>query len=65
MPVLGLRFNLPDKVPDIAASRVDTWNNRKASSTWVSVAKARSCIFASDSAIRIIASNCLKKILLT
>lgn len=54
-------FLLPARLPDIAASRVETWNNLRASLTWLSLANGCNCIFASDSDILIIASNCLNK----
>lgn len=50
----------PDRLPDIAASSVDTWKSRKASSTSASVAKGCSLIFAKDSAMRTMASSCLQ-----
>ena len=50
---------LPARQPDRAASSVDTWNSRKASSIWLSRAKGANDILASDSAIRTIASSCL------
>jgi len=49
----------PDSEPDIAASNVDTLNSLRASSMWLSKAKGEIDIFASDSAIRIMASSCL------
>ena len=49
----------PAKQPDKAASSVDTWNSRNASSIWLSRANGANDILANDSAIRIIASNCL------
>lgn len=51
----------PAKLPVIAASKVDTWNRRSASVTCESVAKGCSCILASDSDIRMTASNWLRK----
>ena len=51
----------PARLPVIAASRVDTWNRRKASSTSASVANDARRIFAKDSAMRTIASSCLHK----
>lgn len=50
---------IPDRLPDSAASRVDTWKSRRASSTSSSPAIAWSFILARDSAIRTTASNCL------
>jgi hypothetical protein len=50
----------PAKLPDMAASKVDTWKSLKASSTWVSEANDWSCIFAKDSDNRITASSCLQ-----
>ena len=44
----------------LAASRVDTWNNLRASSTSASPANDAIRIFANDSEILMIASNCLK-----
>ena len=51
---------IPARFPVLAASRVDTWNKRRASSTSTSVAKGAILILAKDSEILIIASNCLK-----
>ena len=51
---------IPARLPDIAASSVETWNNLKASSTSASVANGASLIFAKDSDIRTIASSCLE-----
>ena len=51
---------LPDKLPVIAASRVETWKILNASSTCTSVAKDCSCILAIDSDNRMTASNCLR-----
>lgn len=53
-------INSPERLPDIAASSVDTWKSLRASSTCAAVAKGNSLIFASDSEILIIASSCLK-----
>lgn len=52
---------LPAKFPVLAASNVDTWKRRRASSTWFSFAKGFNSIFARDSDIRIMASSCLWK----
>lgn len=52
---------LPAKLPDMAASNVETWNNLSASFTCDSVAKGCNCIFARDSDILITASSCLLK----
>lgn len=49
----------PDRVPDKAASSVDTWKSRRASSTSASVAKGCSFILLRASAMRTMASNCL------
>ena len=53
--------SLPERLPDIAASRVETWNNRSASSTSASDANGFSFILASDSDIRMMASSCLQE----
>lgn len=50
---------IPDRLPDSAASSVDTWKRRRASSTSSSPAIACSFILAKDSEIRTTASNCL------
>ena len=50
----------PDKEPEFAASSVETLNNLRASSTWLSRANGDKLIFARDSDILITASNCLK-----
>ena len=44
----------------LAASSVETLNNLRASSTWLSRANGDKLIFAMDSDILTIASNCLK-----
>lgn len=49
----------PDRLPDMAASSVDTWKSLKASSTSASVAKGCSFILLRDSAMRTMASSCL------
>lgn len=49
----------PVRDPDVAASNVETWKSRKASSICGSNANGDKDIFASDSAMRTIASNCL------
>lgn len=53
-------FGLPERLPDMAASNVDTWNSLRASSTCAAVAKGSNLILASDSEILMIASSCLK-----
>lgn len=53
-------WSLPARLPDMAASSVDTWNSLRASSTSCSVANGCSFILANDSLIRMMASNCLK-----
>ena len=53
-------FILPERLPDMAASNVDTWNSLRASSTCAAVAKGSNLILASDSEILMIASSCLK-----
>ena len=53
-------FVLPERLPDMAASNVDTWNSLRASSTCATVAKGSNLILASDSEILMIASSCLK-----
>lgn len=50
----------PARSPEWAASRVDTWNRRMASSTWRSVAKGWSSILARASEMRMMASSCLE-----
>lgn len=50
---------LPAKLPDVAASNVDTWKSLRASSTSASEANGHNLILACDSAIRMIASSCL------
>ena len=52
--------NWPAKLPDVAASSVDTWNNLRASSTSASEANGASLILAWDSEMRMMASNCLQ-----
>lgn len=49
----------PDRVPDKAASSVDTWKSLRASSTSASVAKGCSFILLRASAMRTMASSCL------
>ena len=49
----------PERLPDSAASSVETWKSLRASSTSSSPATACSFILASDSAIRTTASSCL------
>ena len=49
----------PASEPDMAASSVETWKRRSASSTSASVANGSSRILARDSEIRIMASSCL------
>ena len=51
---------LPEREPDSAASRVEIWKSRRASSTLLSVANGCKLIFAMDSAIRTTASSCLQ-----
>lgn len=52
----------PVKEPDMAASSVDTWKRRSASSTSASFANGSRRILANDSATRTIASSCLSQI---
>ena len=59
--IARLNDNLPERLPDMAASSVDTWNSLSASSTCAAVAKGSSLILASDSEILMIASSCLKR----
>ena len=49
----------PEREPERAASRVETWNSRSASSTWLSRAKGERAILAWDSEMRTMASSCL------
>ena len=51
--------NSPEREPDMAASRVETRNNLRASSTWLARAKGERDTLARASAILIIASSCL------
>ena len=51
--------DLPARFPDPADESVETWNNRSASSTSVSLAKGASRILAKLSEMRTMASNCL------
>ena len=55
----GREDQLPVRLPERAASMVETWNSRSASSTWLSRANGRRDIFASDSEILMMASSCL------
>ena len=50
---------VPVSDPDMAASSVETWNSRSASSTSLSEANAANRILAIDSDTRTIASSCL------
>lgn len=50
----------PERLPDRAASSVDTWKSRRASSTSSSPAMGCSFILARDSAMRTTASSCLQ-----
>lgn len=50
--------NSPVREPDMAASRVETRNSRRASSTWLARAKGERDNLARASAILIIASSC-------
>lgn len=59
-PLKYKTFILPERLPDMAASNVDTWNSLRASSTCAAVAKGSNLILASDSEILMIASSCLK-----
>ena len=52
-------MRIPEREPERAASRVETWKSRRDSSTWLSRAKGSSDIFANDSDIRMMASSCL------
>ncbi len=49
----------PAREPVVEASSVETWKSLSASSTWLSIANGDRDILASDSDIRIMASNCL------
>lgn len=59
-PSLSPHICLPDRVPDKAASSVDTWKSLSASSTSASVAKGCSFILLRASAMRTMASSCLR-----
>lgn len=56
-PLTPLNYS-PESEPDRAASRVETWNNLRASSTSLSRANGRKAIFARDSEILTMASSC-------
>lgn len=58
-PGLSPHICSPDRVPDKAASSVDTWKSLSASSTSASVAKGCSFILLRASAMRTMASSCL------
>ena len=58
--VLDVNPSAPEREPERAASRVDTWKSRRASSTWLSRANGERDILARDSEIRTMASNCLQ-----
>ena len=59
-PGLSPHICSPDRVPDKAASSVDTWKSLSASSTSASVAKGCSFILLRASAMRTMASSCLR-----
>ena len=60
-----MAVDLPERLPDMAASSVDTWKSLSASSTCAAVANGSNLILAKDSEILIIASSCLKGIKIT
>ena len=50
----------PERLPERAASMVETWKSRRASSTWLSRANGSRDILARASEILMIASSCLQ-----